>query len=112
MSNAPPEVGLRGHTLTKGSLTFWFQRHQEYLKMLAEREEALGKSHPCPDLEDSQWAWVSLSPSGWEGRGVRAAQKLTSLALRVWVVIWGPGWSSGTSKCEWIRDQEETQTSW
>ena len=23
-----------------------FQRHQEYLKMLAEREEALGKSSP------------------------------------------------------------------
>lgn len=81
MSNAPPEVGLRGHTLTKGSLTFWFQRHQEYLKMLAEREEALGKSHPCPDLEDSQWTWVSLSPSGGGGEGCTEADVLSSRGM-------------------------------
>ena len=76
-----PEVGLKGHH-THCSFPFWFQRHQEYLKMLAEREEALGKSHPWPDLENGQQDWVCLSLGKWEGRGVGAARKLTSLTLR------------------------------
>lgn len=55
MSNAPAWGWLeRPHSLC--SLPFGFQRHQEYLKMLAEREEALGESHLCPDLENSQQA--------------------------------------------------------
>lgn len=43
-----PEVGLESHH-THCSFPLRFQRHQEYLKMLAEREEALGKSRPLPD---------------------------------------------------------------
>lgn len=59
--------------------------------MLAEREEALGKVHLWPDLENSQQAWVYSSLDGQGNRGVRAAQKLTALTLRVLVMTLGTG---------------------
>ena len=58
--------------------------------MLAEREEALGKSHSWPDLGHSQWALVYLSLSVG-GVGMGASQKLTALAPGVFVVTWRPG---------------------
>lgn len=48
------------------SLLFWSQRHQEYLKMLAEREEALGESQLCPDLENSSQAFIPWWVKGGE----------------------------------------------
>lgn len=49
------------------------QRHQEYLKMLAEREEALGESSAKPYAESEHPVSLgSLSPvgiRGWESFG-------------------------------------------
>lgn len=57
--------------------------------MLAEREEALGKS---PDLGgQANRPRLIYSFVGWKRRGVGAGQKLTSLALGVLVVRQGPG---------------------
>lgn len=60
---------LRPYSLC--SLPIWLQRHQEYLKMLAEREEALGESPSWPGF------LCPLVGGEGVGEGVRALQRVT-----------------------------------